>query len=71
MVMLVIVMAVVLLLVARSWLTVAPDAQAVTQPAIVDPRYVNEPGAMPDLQETQRNTDEHTKQVSDVLGEVE
>ena len=71
MVMLVVVMAIVLLLVARSWLAVAPEAQAVSQPAIVDPQYVNEPGEMPNLHETQSNTDEHKRQVSDVLGEVE
>jgi len=70
-VVLVVVLAVVLLLVARSWRAVAPAAQAVTNPRITDPQITGSGGDLPDLQEAQRRTDAHTKQVQDALSEVE
>ena len=71
MIMLVVVMVIVLLLVARNWLAVAPQAKAVTDPRIDDPTLVQTPGGLPDLPEMQRKTDEHVKQAKSALDEVE
>jgi len=74
---------VTLLLVARSWESVAPQAIQVSRPA--DPR-VNvrfhehgeqqagealRQGKLPDLQETQQATDAHAEEVGRALAEVE
>jgi len=70
-VVLVVVLAVVLLLVARSWRAVAPEARAVTAPRITDPQLTGSGGDLPDLQETGRRTDAHAQQVQDALAEAE
>ncbi len=68
-VVLVVVLAIVLLLVARSWRAVAPQAISVTAPRLTDPALG--PGDLPNLDETRRRTDAHSAQVQDAMGKVE
>jgi len=68
-VVLVVVLAVVLLLVARSWRAVAPQAISVSAPRVTDPALGS--GDLPDLNETRRRTDTHAAQVQDALAEIE
>ena len=78
MVLLVIVMAVVLILVAKSWKTVAPAALD-TQDALSSVNDRGQPeaaaaarqGGMPGLGETQDQTDQHSAQVQEALDAIE
>jgi hypothetical protein len=70
---------VVMLLVARSWNSVAPEAMQVSRPdgPAVNVRYNDHgetqagealrSGRLPDLREAQQSTDAHTQQVEDAL----
>jgi len=80
MVALLIVMAVVLTLVARAWRTVAPaalDVRDATHSGPLDDHGQTEAGnavregGMPDLRETERETDEHAARVQEALQEIE
>lgn len=81
-VMLLAVMLVVLLLVARSWRAVAPEAIDVTRPDRVTPKMaMDDPGGaaaealrrgeLPGLDEMQQRTDDHAEQVQDALANSE
>ena len=78
--MLLVVLAVVLILVARSWKSVAPEALDISNsdsPIPFDDH--NQPEAaealrdsqMPGLQEMQQQTDDHARQVRDALSAIE
>ena len=80
-VVLVVVLAIVLLLVARSWRAVAPEAIDVSGPGggamVLDDRGQTgagdavRSGELPDLREMQQNTDAHAQRVGDALAETE
>ena len=79
-VVLIVVMAVVLLLVAKAWQRFGPDAIAVTDPASAGPTDDHgETGAaeelrsgdLPRLQEAQERTDAHAEQVQQALEATE
>ena len=79
MILLVVVLAVVLLLVAKSWKTVAPTALDVrdAQSGPIDDHGQKEAGEavrkgdLPRLKETQENTDAHAARVQEALDAVE
>jgi hypothetical protein len=80
MLMLVVVLAIVLLLVARHWKAVAPTAVQVHEypsAAPVDAHGEDEAGAalqsgtLPDLNDMRQATDAHAQQVQDALEEIE
>lgn len=76
MVLLVVVMAVVLMLVARVWRDAGPKVIDVAQPAAtVNPRGQSDAlGALeglPGLNDVRRDTDAHAQQVQDALAEIE
>ena len=77
---LLIVMAIVLVLVARSWRSVAPTAQQVHDlqgaPALNDHGQAEaagevRSGELPNLQDAQRETDEHSARIQEALNEIE
>jgi len=74
-VMLVVVMAIVLLLVARSWRSVAPTAAEVAPSATAVPTpaadLAPELGALPRLSDMQRETDAHAADVEKALSEID
>ena len=72
--MLVVVMLVVLLLVARSWRSVAPTALEVSTPdgeiTVSTPgseEFATNPGGLPNLGEMREATTDHTQQVQEAL----
>lgn len=78
--MLVVVLMVVLILVARSWKTVAPEAIDVSNadsPLPFDDYGQTDAGtalrddSMPGLHEMQDRTDDHARQIGDALDEIE
>ena len=80
MVMLVVVLAVVLLLVARNWRAVAPTAMQISDPELgssVDDHGQAEAGAavrsgqLPDLNDMRRQTDSHSQDVQEALEAIE
>jgi hypothetical protein len=80
MVMLVVVLAVVLLLVARNWRAVAPTAMQISDPELgssVDDRGQAEAGAavrsgqLPDLNDMRLQTDAHSQDVQEALEAIE
>jgi len=80
MVALLIVMAVVLVLVARAWRTVAPaamDVHDLSHSGPLDDHGQTEAasavrqGGLPDLRQTQQETDEHSARVQEALDEIE
>ena len=77
-VMLVIVMLAVLLLVAKSWRSVAPTAIQITTPdgeiSVSTPGtegIADNPGGLPNLNEMRQNTSAHTDQVQDALQQID
>jgi len=79
-VMLVVVMAIVLLLVAKNWRSVAPTAMQVTDPELhktVDDRGQAEAGEavrsgnLPDLNEMRQQTSDHAEQLQQALEATE
>jgi hypothetical protein len=79
-VMLVVTLLVVLLVVARSWRSVAPTATAIPDGPLVhtvddapagDGDDGSGPGHLPDLRETQRETDAHAQAVQDAMSAIE
>ncbi len=79
-VMLLVVVAIVMLLVARSWKSVAPDAIEVATPA--GPAAISDhgereaaaearSGLLPNLQDMRRETGNHAQEVQDTLQEIE
>lgn len=78
MVVLIVTMAIVLLLVARSWREVAPAALDVGgAAATVDDHGESgageavRSGELPDLRDARRETDEHAEQLQEALAEIE
>jgi hypothetical protein len=80
MVMLLIVMAVVLLMVAKAWRTMAPsiidtqnvlDTHPVSAHGEADAAAEIRSGNLPNLSEAQRNTDAHAAQVQEAMQAVE
>jgi len=80
MIVLLIAMAIVLVLVAKSWRSVAPAAQQVQGAQSGIPmddhgqaEAANEvrSGELPKLQDTQRETDEHAARIQEALNEIE
>ena len=80
MVMLVVVLAVVLLLVARNWRSVAPTAMQISDPelgATVDDHGQAEAGAavrsgqLPGLNDMRQQTDAHSQDVQEALEAIE
>lgn len=78
--MLVVVLAVVLILVARSWKSVAPEAIDVTNANAdipfddhgqTDAADALRDSNMPGLREMQSQTDEHSRRLQDALSEIE
>ena len=78
MVILVVVMAVVLLLVARAWKSMAPTAAqlpAAQSTDGIDPHGQDDAaeaaGGLPNLEETRQETDRHKQQVQEALENIE
>ena len=76
MVMLVITLLAVLLLVARSWRSVAPGATRIPDRTLVrssgDGKSDDDPTAgLPDLRDAQRETDAHAQQVQDAMAGID
>jgi len=78
--MLLVVVAIVMLLVARSWKSVAPTAIEVSTPAgtVAVPSHGDgeaaaaaTSGALPDLSDARRETGAHAQQLQDALQEIE
>lgn len=65
--MLVIVLAVVLLLVARSWRRVAPAAMQVSDHGQTEAAEALESGDLPDLDEAKKRTDARTAEIREIL----
>ena len=79
-VVLIVALAIVLLLVAKNWRSVAPHAMQVTDPdlaATVDDRGQTEAGEavrsgeLPDMNDMRRQTDAHAEQVQEALEATE
>jgi hypothetical protein len=68
-VVLLVVLAIVLLLVARAWRSVAPTAAGLG--AATSPRGEVAPRDLPDLGETRERTDDHAREVQDALAATE
>ncbi|MFQ5720143.1 MAG: hypothetical protein ACE5IK_11410 [Acidobacteriota bacterium] len=72
-----IVLAIVLLLAARAWQSMAPAALDVTSAAPADveatagPDGVPSPGHLPDLDEMRQTTATHTQDVQDALRQID
>jgi len=78
--MLVVVLAIVLILVARSWKSIAPEALDVSNAdsnlpfddyGQTEAADALRDGQMPGLREMQRQTDDHARQLQDALTEIE
>lgn len=65
MIMLVVVMAIVLLLVAKNWRAVAPTAMQVADPEL------QSSGPLPDLNDMRQQTDVHAEQLQEALEATE
>jgi hypothetical protein len=75
-ILLLIVMAVVLLLVARAWNSVAPTAVQLSTEQPLDPGSgedgeAEESNRLPDLQETRKNTDEHKRRLEEARKQID
>ena len=77
-VMLLVTLAIVLFLVARSWESMAPTATQLDEPEALlekhgqtQPQGVRNVGELPNLDEMRQATDAHAQEVQDALAEIE
>jgi hypothetical protein len=70
-IMLLVVLAVILILVGRSWNSVAPEALSVADHGQPEAAEAVRSGKLPDLKETRQRTEAHAQEVREILEETE